>query len=258
MRTFLRINGNCCAAGEFLPDRLGMRSGAPACRMGRSFLSCTRWKVRRSSLAISDFAVALFAILITASFVWRCPPRRQQVSSAVSSAIHRFGRRRIAWVRFFGSAKWELLSGDCILTRKRKRVGPAKRKNQSRFGRPVMGRGLGRLGGAQGVEKCLARACGFEGLVKILRRGEINPALLDQLGARLVSESVPHHAYDLLLGKGLLLRPSREGKDQPRRQNEKCQCFAESHCHLAHFAWTEKNRWGDYTENGQAWREPDT
>src|SRR5208337_1485907 len=49
----------------------------------------------------------------------------------------------------------------------------------------------------------LARACGLEGLIKILRRGEINPALLDQLGARLVPESVPHHVADLLLGKRL-------------------------------------------------------
>ena len=63
-----------------------------------------------------------------------------------------------------------------------------------------------RYGGAQRLKKCLARACGLEGLEKILGRGEINPALLDQLGARLVSESVAHHAYDLLLGKGLLLR----------------------------------------------------
>ena len=52
-------------------------------------------------------------------------------------------------------------------------------------------------------------ACGLEGLAKILRRGEINPALLDQLGARLVSESVPHHAYDLLLGKGLCRASTR-------------------------------------------------
>jgi hypothetical protein len=45
------------------------------------------------------------------------------------------------------------------------------------------------------VKKCLARACGLEGLVKIFRRGEINPALLDQLGARLVSEtSMPSRA----------------------------------------------------------------
>jgi hypothetical protein len=60
-----------------------------------------------------------------------------------------------------------------------------------------------RYRGSQGLKKCLARACGLEGLVKILRRGEINPALFDQLRARLVSESVPHYAYDLLLGKRL-------------------------------------------------------
>jgi hypothetical protein len=44
-------------------------------------------------------------------------------------------------------------------------------------------RGFGRLGGAQRVKKCLARACGLEGLNKVLRRGEINAALLDQLRA---------------------------------------------------------------------------
>src|SRR5208283_1305459 len=112
----------------------------------------------------------------------------------------------------------------------------------------------------------------------ILQGREINPALLDQLGARLVSESVAHHVADLLLGEGLLLRPrgqgrhgggtgnvgpnsvrprpsaagpyvlllrpGREGKDQPRRQNEKSQRFAESHCHLARLLWTERNLWG--------------
>jgi hypothetical protein len=63
---------------------------------------------------------------------------------------------------------------------------------------------LGLLGGAHRLKKCLARACGLEALEKILRRGKINPALLDQLRARLVSESVPHHVADLLLSKGLL------------------------------------------------------
>jgi len=53
-------------------------------------------------------------------------------------------------------------------------------------------RGLGRLGVTQRLEKCLARACGFEALDKILCRREINPMLFDQLGARFVSESVPH------------------------------------------------------------------
>ena len=38
-----------------------------------------------------------------------------------------------------------------------------------------------RYGGAQRLKKCLTRAGGLEGLVKIVRRGEINPALLDQL-----------------------------------------------------------------------------
>ena len=42
------------------------------------------------------------------------------------------------------------------------------------------------------VKKCLARVCGLEALEKIVRRREINPALLDQLCARLVSESIPH------------------------------------------------------------------
>ena len=50
------------------------------------------------------------------------------------------------------------------------------------------------------------------GLDEILRRGEINPPLLDQLAARLVSESVAHHAHDLLPGKGLLLRLRGEGR----------------------------------------------
>jgi hypothetical protein len=69
--------------------------------------------------------------------------------------------------------------------------------------RHLRARGLGRFGGAQRLKKCPTRACGLEGLDEVLRRGEINPARLDQLGARLVSESVPHHAYDLLLGEGL-------------------------------------------------------
>jgi len=38
--------------------------------------------------------------------------------------------------------------------------------------------GLGRLGRAQPLKKCLARACDLEALEKILRRHEINPALL--------------------------------------------------------------------------------
>ena len=42
-----------------------------------------------------------------------------------------------------------------------------------------------------------------EGLEKVFGRGETNPALLDQLRSRLVSETVAHHAYDLLLRKGL-------------------------------------------------------
>ena len=54
----------------------------------------------------------------------------------------------------------------------------------------------------------------------------------------------------------LRLRPGRQGKEQRHRQNEKCQRSAESHGHLARLAWTEKNRWGDYTEKGQARREP--
>ena len=44
---------------------------------------------------------------------------------------------------------------------------------------------------------------GLEGLEKVFGRGETNPALLDQLRSRLVSETVAHHAYDLLLRKGL-------------------------------------------------------
>jgi len=60
-----------------------------------------------------------------------------------------------------------------------------------------------RYGGAQGLKKCLVRACGREGLEKILGRGEINPTLLDQLGARIISQSGAHHVADLLLGKGL-------------------------------------------------------
>jgi hypothetical protein len=70
-----------------------------------------------------------------------------------------------------------------------------------------------RYGGAQGVQKCLACAGGFEGLVKILRGGEINPALVDQLRARIISQPGTYHVADLFLGKGLLLRP------QGQRQN---------------------------------------
>ncbi len=86
-------------------------------------------------------------------------------------------------------------------------------------------------------------------LDKVLRGGEINSALLDQPGARLVSESVAHHAYHLLLGKGLLLRQGRKGKDERRRQDEKGQRFGESHGHLAQVSWTGKNRWSVYTED---------
>jgi hypothetical protein len=46
-------------------------------------------------------------------------------------------------------------------------------------------------------------------LEKIVRRREINPPLLDQLPAGLVAESVAHQVADLILGKGLLLRPGR-------------------------------------------------
>jgi hypothetical protein len=54
----------------------------------------------------------------------------------------------------------------------------------------------------------------------LLCRGEIKAALLDQLGARVVPEPVPHHAYDLLLGKGLLLRPWGQRKGERRCQDE--------------------------------------
>jgi hypothetical protein len=60
---------------------------------------------------------------------------------------------------------------------------------------------------AQGLKKCLACACGLEALHKVFRRREINPALLDQLCARIISQSGAHHVADLLLGKGRLLRP---------------------------------------------------
>jgi hypothetical protein len=73
-------------------------------------------------------------------------------------------------------------------------------------------------------------------LEKILRWREINAALLDQLRARLVSESAAHQALYLVLRQGLLLRPGREGKDQPHRQQEKSQRFSESHCDLRSMA----------------------
>ena len=81
--------------------------------------------------------------------------------------------------------------------------------------RLLRARGLGRLGGAQRVKKCLARACGLEGLEKILRRGEINPALLDQLRARLVSESVPHHACTCSCVKGFCCAQAGRAKTNP-------------------------------------------
>jgi hypothetical protein len=43
-----------------------------------------------------------------------------------------FKRRPTGWARSFAPARWELLFGNCILTKKRRRVGPAKRKNQPR------------------------------------------------------------------------------------------------------------------------------
>jgi hypothetical protein len=58
-------------------------------------------------------------------------------------------------------------------------------------------------GGAQGVNKSLACACGFEGLDRVIGRGEINPAPLDQLRARFISEAVADNIADLLLGEGL-------------------------------------------------------
>ncbi len=70
---------------------------------------------------------------------------------------------------------------------RRRRFHPA----QSRFS----------ITGAERVKKFLARDRGLEALEKVLCRGEINPALLDQLGAGFVSESVPHHVADLLLVK---------------------------------------------------------
>src|SRR5208283_531608 len=46
----------------------------------------------------------------------------------------------------------------------------------------------------------------------------------------------------------LLLRPGRQDKDQPHRQNEKSQRFAKSHGHLARRAWTLRNT--DSNPNG--------
>src|SRR5271157_3040181 len=94
--------------------------------------------------------------------------------------------------------------------------------------RLLRARWRGLLGRAQRFKKCLACACGLEALEKILRWREINPALLDQLRPRLVSESSSHHVADLLLSKGLcqagarryrlLLRPN--GKRQNHRYYE--------------------------------------
>jgi hypothetical protein len=89
-------------------------------------------------------------------------------------------------------------------------------------------------------------------LEKIIRWREINPALLDQLRAQLVSESVPHQALHLVPRKGLLLHPGRQGKDQPHRQQDTSQRFPESHCDLARLSWTKKNLWGDCSANEQA------
>jgi hypothetical protein len=47
-------------------------------------------------------------------------------------------------------------------------------------------------------KKCLARPCGLAASEKIICRREINPALLDQLCAGLISEAVPHRVTDLL------------------------------------------------------------
>ena len=51
--------------------QVGHDVGRPECKMRRSSLSYTERKARRSSLAILDFTAALFAIPITASFVWQ-------------------------------------------------------------------------------------------------------------------------------------------------------------------------------------------
>ena len=79
---------------------------------------------------------------------------------------------------------------------------------------------------AQGLKKCLARACGLEGLHKVLRRGEINPALLDQLRARLVSESVPHQGLYLILGERswILLRSRRQRRERGGTCRRICYC----------------------------------
>jgi hypothetical protein len=84
---------------------------------------------------------------------------------------------------------------------------------------------------------------------KIVRRREINPALLDQLRAGLVPEPVPYQALHLVPRERLLLRPGRQGKDQPHRQHEKGQRFPESHCDLSGLPWTKKNLWRDSTAN---------
>ena len=81
--------------------------------------------------------------------------------------------------------------------------------------RLLRARWLGLLGRAQRLKKSPARACRLEALEKVLRWREINAPPLDQLRAGLFSESVPHQALHLVPRERFLLRPGRQGEDQP-------------------------------------------
>jgi EAL domain-containing protein (putative c-di-GMP-specific phosphodiesterase class I) len=57
--------------GWRIPARqIGHEVGRSGMQDGESIPLLHQWKARHSSLAISDFTIALFAMLITASFVW--------------------------------------------------------------------------------------------------------------------------------------------------------------------------------------------
>ena len=74
--------------------------------------------------------------------------------------------------------------------------------------------------------------------------------LLDLLRTRIIPQSAADHVADLLLRKGLLLRPGRQGEDQPHRQHKKSQRFPESHSTLPWLPWTEKSLLAHSTTNG--------
>src|SRR5208337_1672511 len=72
---------------------------------------------------------------------------------------------------------------------------------------------------------------------KPLTRDQVQGLVRDGLG----DESVPHQALHLVPRQRLLLRPGRQGKDQPHRQHEKSQRFSEFHCDLPRQSWIGKS-----------------